>query len=152
MKTGNITTKGCMKIAKLSMALLVIMLVLPAMGQTFGADAETAKALGEAAEKSSALAYVLGFVTVASMSLAAYTIKTKDGLKDDIQDLTQSIRDQTNAYIQSSTIFDREVKDSLKEVKDSMNKMNSSVDSFSRKPCALDTDTLNNIIKGKASK
>ena len=130
MKGTNYKINKFLKTGLFTGFLTIFLFLTPALAQTFLPDNESAKALGEAASKSSPVAYVLGFVTVACLGLTAWSIKRGDDTIDKISELTDSIKDQNHNLANIATAMDQ----------------------MSRKACPLDSEMLSDLIHGKYKK
>lgn len=108
-------------------------------------DPEHAKALGEAAEKSNAAAYVLGFLAVACLGLATYTVKSKDEItkenNKELRELSASIREQTEVF-KAKTDKDERAIEAMKLLAQAQAQQ-------ATKPCALENEILKDYLKGK---
>lgn len=106
---------------------------------------EQAKALGDAASKSDAAAYVLGVLTIACLGLVTYTLKSKDEIarqnNAELKELSTSIRIQTEAY-KSQTDKDQRSIEALRLLAQTQAAM-------SGKPCALESEILKDYLRGK---
>ena len=138
-----INTKALLKFAVVTFALSAMFLFVGmSQAQGLAFDPEQAQKLGEAAEKSNAAAYVLGVVSVLSISLAAWTISKRDESQKDIQDLAAAIRAQTASMLETTVKDDR-------QVKQDMTKLANAMEIMAKKPCGMDSETLKDIIRGK---
>lgn len=91
-------------------------------------DLETAKQLGKAAETSQAAAYVLGFVCVLCLGVAGWSIQKRDETIKVISELSASIRQHNDISTARNEAL---------------------TDVWAKKPCALDAETLRDLIRGK---
>lgn len=97
-------------------------------------DKELADSMGKAAQTSNGAAYILGVISVFSMGLAGWSINKRDDTIKNLNDLTQEIRIQN---------------ESNKDYKELTKAIATSLDTQSKKPCALDNKMLEDLLKGK---
>jgi len=135
-------TRGFIKFGLATGILMICLCTFSAFAQstigTPGVDPTLAKQLAEASAHSSAASYVLGFVTLVSLSFAAWSIKARDEMSKAISDLTISVKTMNDIAQKKDEKTDQ-----------SMNEINTSLKAVSNRPCLLDDDVREAYIKGK---
>jgi hypothetical protein len=173
IKGLKMTTKRLTRLSILTGFLCLMLFTLPALCQNMpGLDENTPNKLGEAAKASSASAYVLGFISFLSLSFAAWTVNKRDETINEIKKLSTSIDVQTDVLksghkdaIESARIAAvaankaAEVAMTAAEVsrlalndkEDHIQQLLEQVRLMTKRPCALDSETMQDFLKGRFS-